>query len=436
MKGCVSGTRNLKVKYFILSENNALRGMKKIVLYLACISLIWACSSENDITEDPVFENTLKSAEFVSTNNAFGLDLFSGINALEKEPNLMVSPASVSLALGMAYNGAESSTREAFETLLNYEGLSREEINAISRELILQLVTNSEGNLLEIANSIWYREGFPVKQGFLDLNSTYFSAEVDALDFSDPSAIATINDWVKKQTHDKIDKIIEELSPEAMMVLVNALYFNCTWEIEFDKELTESKVFYTDQGGEFDKVKMMVTENTFRYAQSEAFSAVELPYKNEKFSMYLFLPAYGTSVNDLIGTVNGEAWKSWMEEFQQNRSVQVSLPKFKFDYKRSIGNDLQSMGLEIAFTDHADFSGISDIDLFISEVVHKTYIEVNEEGTEAAAVTGIVFETTGVGNDPGPLVITFNRPFLFAISENTSKSIVFIGKVSEPEYEE
>lgn len=410
--------------------------MKKIILYISLIIIAWSCSMDSGMNDDPVFENTLKSAQVVNTNNAFGLDLFSEINAMVEKPNLMISPTSVGLALGMAYNGAETTTKEAFETLLNYEGLTREEINAISRDLILQLVTNSDGNLMEIANSIWYRDGFQVKQGFLDLNTTYYDAEVDELDFSSPSAIETINHWVREKTHDKIDRIIEDLSPEAMMVLVNALYFNCTWETEFDKELTERKPFFSDNGEKYADVDMMTTESTFRYAQEEDFTAVELPYQNKKFSMYLFLPSYNSTVDDLIGELDGDSWKIWMEAFQQNRDVQVTMPKFKFDYRRSIGEDLKAMGLGIAFTNQADFSGISDIDLLISEVIHKTYIDVNEEGTEAAAVTGIVFETTSVGGDPGPLVITLDRPFLFAITEKASNSIVFVGKVTEPDYEE
>ena len=408
--------------------------MKKITILMISALLAGGCSLTSD-DPDPVFEYTKKSAEVINTNNDFGIHLFRDVTSHDETANIMISPASVSLALGMAYNGAETTTEEAFASVLNYEGLTSAEINEISRDLIKVLVTNSEGNLLEIANSIWYREGFPVHQGFLDMNQTYFDAEVSALDFSSPSAVETINNWVSDKTHEKIPTIIDQLSPEAMMVLINALYFNCVWETEFDPEETAQKMFYNTDGTPYGEVEMMTTESTFRYASTDRYSAVELPYKNGKFSMYLFLPAQENDIAAMTDDLDGDTWNSWMEGFTGSDEVQVTMPKFKFDYRTSLRDALDRMGLSIAFTGDADFSGISDIDLLISDVIHKTYVDVNEEGTEAAAVTAIVFETTSVGGG-GPVVLNFNRPFLFAITENSSHSIVFMGKMTEPDYEE
>ena len=407
--------------------------MKNWIFPVLALMISGGCSLTPD-EPDPVFEYTKKSAEVINTNNDFGITLFKDVITHDETDNVMISPASVSLALGMAYNGAETTTQEAFEAVLNYEGLTPGEINEISRDLIRVLVTDSDGNLLEIANSIWYRQGFPVLQGFLDLNRTYFDAEISELDFSSPGAVKTINDWVSEKTHGKIDRIIDQLSPESMMVLINALYFNCLWETEFDPDETAERMFYKSDGTEYGTVDMMTTESTFRVAASDSYTGVELPYKNEKFSMYLFLPASGSDVETLAASLDGGTWNSWMEGFAEQNKVQVTMPKFTFDYRTSLVEPLDRMGLTVAFTDSADFSGISDIDLLISDVIHKTYVDVNEEGTEAAAVTAIVFETTSVGG--GPTVITFDRPFLFAITENSSKSIVFMGKVEAPEYEE
>lgn len=405
--------------------------MNKYTILIAISILLISCASKTDdpFNDDPVFEYNKKSATFIETNNSFGLDLFKIVNRDEDKPNLMISPSSISIALGMAYNGSESSTKQAFEELLNYDGLTREEINEMTRELISVLVTNSEGNLLEIANSIWYRENFPVLQEFIDLNSINFNAEVHELDFSDASAVPTINNWVSRKTHDKIDKIIEELDPETMMILINALYFNCLWDLEFNPENTQSQEFLTEGGGVFGSVEMMTIESEFNAYSTLDFSAVELPYKNDKFSMFLFLPSQQSSVDELIEKLDGETWNSWMAGFEKANTLNVGLPRFEFDYDKSLRAPLMEMGLDIAFTDDADFSGISAIDLLISDVLHKTYIKVNEEGTEAAAVTAIVFETTSIGPS-----IWFNRPFMFAISENSSNSILFIGKVSEPAY--
>jgi len=402
--------------------------MKKYIAFIVpFVSLFLLISCDETGTNDPVFEYNKKSATVITANNNFGLELFKEVITGEERPNVMISPASVSIALGMAYNGAETTTRQAFEEVLNYRDLTRQEVNEITKELINVLVTNSKGNLLEIANSVWYRESFPVIQNFLDLNQTYFDAEVNEIDFSDPSAVPTINNWVSDKTHQKIKKIVDSIDPETMMILINALYFNCLWEVEFDPEDTHSRNFYHEDGSVFGEVDMMTVESKFNYANTTDFQAVELPYKNKKFSMFLFLPAGESTVDELIEKLDGDTWDSWLATFSPVEELVVDLPKFEFDYDKSLREALINMGLEIAFTDQADFSGISLIELLISDVIHKTYIKVNEEGTEAAAVTAIIFDVTSMG-----MMIRFDRPFLFAITENSSKSILFVGKVTEP----
>lgn len=408
--------------------------MKKILALLTIAALLTSC--DWTAADDPEFESNKKSLEVVTTNNNFGLELFNKILEDEDKANVMISPASISLALGMTYNGAETTTRDAFENVLNYEGMTREEVNEVYRNLIEVLVTNSDGNLVEIANSLWYHEDFPVRQTFLDINTSYFDSEVRELDFSSPTALEEINGWVSEKTHEKITKILEQLDPMSRMILINALYFNCVWEIEFDKDETELQPFYYSGGAGFQTVEMMKTESSFSYASTEEFSGVELPYRNEKYSMYLILPAADIGLDGLLKDLDGQKWNVWLNQFHVEDEVQVLLPKFKFDYDRTLKQDLIAMGLEIAFNEQlADFSGISEITLFISDVIHKTYIDCNEEGTEAAAVTAVVMNTTSVGPGGGPIVIRFDRPFLFAITENSSNSIVFVGKLAEPEYE-
>ena len=380
----------------------------------------------------PEFDYNLKSAKVIETNNEFGLELLKQVFADEKEPNVMISPASVSIALGMAYNGAESTTRDAFEEVLNYQGLTREEVNEITKELIHVLVTNVNGNLLEIANSMWYNDGFPVEPEFITLNSHYFDAEVNELDFGQASAVETINDWVKDKTNGKIDEIINAIDPAVMMILINAIYFNCVWEVEFDPDDTHQADFYNEDGSLYNKVDMMQMESTIKVAAGEHYSAVELPYKNGKFSMFLFLPSENYTVDQLVQGLDGDTWKNWLQGFNERQNFTIYLPRFEFEFERSLADDLKAMGLDIAFTDQADFSGISTIPLLISDVIHKTYIKVNEEGTEAAAVTAIIMEVTSV--DPDRNEIRFDRPFLFAITEKSSKSILFMGKVAEPAY--
>ena len=411
--------------------NNNTSDMTKAISILTAFVFIFAGSACNQEPDDPVFDYNLKSAKVIETHNEFGLELLNKVLESEDAPNILISPASVSIALGMAYNGAETETKEAFEQVLNYEGLTRQEVNEITRELIEVLVTNVDGNLLDIANSMWNDENFPVEQAFIDLNTHYFDSEVHEIDLQTAEALETINKWVSDNTHGKIDKILDKINPETVMILINALYFNCVWEVEFDPDDTHDTPFLTEEGSTWGTVEMMSLESNFNAAVTDDFMAVELPYKNKKFSMFLFRPNDGTTVDQLAAQLNGETWNSWMGKFSEQKDFSVRLPKFKFEFDRSLSNDLKSMGLEVAFTGAADFSGISQVPVLISDVIHKTYIDVNEEGTEAAAVTAVVIDLTSAG--PG---LTFNRPFLFAITENSSKSILFIGKVSEPEYED
>lgn len=397
-----------------------------IALFLAC----YACNQE---PVDPQFEYNLKSARVIQTNNNFGLELMTSILQKETSPNILISPVSVSIALGMAYNGSETETREAFERVLDYEGLTRQEVNEITRELISVLTTNVEGNLLEIANSMWSDEGFPVNEDFVDLNVRYFGSEVREMDLHTAQALETINNWVSNQTNGKIKKIVEEIDPVTMMLLINALYFNCVWEVEFDPGDTREAPFFSGDDETRTIVDMMSLESTLNAAFTDDFRAVELPYKNKKFSMFLFLPAQGTTLNQLAEKLDGEQWEQWMEQFQEVSDFTIQMPKFRFEFERSLNDDLKAMGLGVALSASADFSGISPIPLFISNVIHKTYIEVNEEGTEAAAVTAVEMSLTSV--DPSSF-LRIDRPFLFAIRENSSRSIVFIGTVTEPLYED
>jgi serpin B len=415
----------------MLKIPDGLRKHRHLLISILALAILGAGCSQDIVS--PEFDYNLKSAKVIETNNEFGLELFKTVFDTEEKPNVMISPTSVSIALGMAYNGAENSTKEAFEEVLNYEGLTREEVNEITKELIHVLLTNVNGNLLEIANSMWYDQEFPVIPEFITLNSHYFDAEVNELDFGSADAVETINNWVSGNTHGKIDEIIDAIDPAVMMFLINAIYFNCVWETEFDPENTREANFYNEDGSLFEKVDMMQLESTFNVANQNDFRAIELPYKNGKFSMFLFLPSEESSVNLLVEELDGATWNSWMEAFTEQEEFTVYLPRFEFEFDRSLGDDLKALGLDIAFSpQEADFSGISPIALYIADVIHKTYIKVNEEGTEAAAVTAVVMEVTSVQ----PMSeLRFDHPFLFAIRENSSKSILFMGKVAEPAYD-
>ena len=378
-----------------------------------------------------------KSAQLIDADNAFGLEIFQFIREESDKENLMVSPLSISLALAMAYNGADGDTKTEMENAMKLNGLTPEQINSAYKMLIAALQSLDEDVIFEIANAVYYDSGFPVKQSFFDINKNYYDAEVEGLDFGNPSTIEAINDWVAEKTHDKITKIIEQLSPDARMVLLNAIYFYGTWANEFDEDGTKMRNFFKTDGTT-KEVPMMSKEDKLEYTANNLFSAVKIPYGTGQYNMVVMLPSTEKSSQDVIDELSANNWKDWAEEFTTEDHVVVTMPRFKFGFDLELNKVLKQMGMVKAFSDQqANFSKISDIFLYISAVIHKTYIDVNETGTEAAAVTAIVFETTSAGpNEPQKIYFTVDKPFVFAITEKDTNAILFIGEVQNPEYEE
>jgi serine protease inhibitor len=362
----------------------------------------------------------------VESSNQFGIKLFQKMVEIEPDTNLFISPLSVSLALGMTYNGAATTTEQAMRQTLEYGNLSNDEINEAYKNLMAMLLQLDPEVIFEIANSIWYRQNFEVLQSFIDVNKTYFDAEVNALDFNSPDAVAIINGWVKEKTHDKIEEIIDQIDPLAVMFLINAIYFKGTWTYQFDPELTTDDQFRLSDGTMV-PCKMMNQENNFQYLNNETFQAIDLPYGNKQFSMAIILPHYGQSLDSIIAEITPEKWNQWMGAFSE-KQLSLQMPKFTLEYELKLNDVLTAMGMGIAFSDAADFSGINPYyDLYISQVKHKTYIKVDEEGTEAAAVTVVEVGYTSIGP-----TMRVDRPFLCVIQEKKSGTILFIGKIAHP----
>jgi len=318
------------------------------------------------------------------------------------------------------------------EETLYLSGLSSQEINKSYQTLMEALLTVDPKVTMEIANSIWYRQGFSVEQDFIDVNREYYNAGVEALDFDSPDAVQTINNWVDDNTNGKIPEIIESIDPLTMMYLINAIYFNGKWTYQFDKDNTSEQPFYLADGSQI-QVDMMQNEATLNYTSNDLFKAVEMPYGRGNYSMVCMLPGEDLKVGDVVQQMDADNWNQWMQTMD-SANVQVHLPRFSFEYKKTLKELLKSMGMEEAFNaNQSDFSGINPDrpDLHISEVKHKTFVEVDEKGTEAAAVTSVEMGFTSV--DPNqPVIVKFDRPFVFAIREVTTGTIVFLGKMMEP----
>lgn len=393
------------------------------------------CTNDDPIDETPSdIELTQKSAKIIQSDNQFGMELFQKINETDTEgKNIMISPMSVSLALAMAYNGAEGTTREQMEDMLHKLNLTPDEINQSYKTLVDALQSHDVKVDIDIANGIFYHEDFSVKSDFLNTNKEYYDAEIDALDFGNSKkTLETINGWVKNKTRNKIESILNSISPYDVMVLVNAVYFNAEWTYRFEKNNTANRVFFYEDGSSSNIPTMMIEEK-FNYYQDSQFEMLELPYGGGKFSMLVLLPNEGYSVNQLIKTLtpdNINLWVANMSEYEKK----VFLPKFEFKYENTINEELESLGMTDAFNvQKANFKGINeDQQIYISEVKHKSYIKVDEKGTEAAAVTSATFTTTAVG--PGE-IFAADHPFVFAIKEKDTNAILFIGKVLNPEQE-
>ncbi len=406
--------------------------MKRIIILFVLLPMILSLHCEKDFSstsipksEIPEFTDLEKAQ--TESSNKFGLKLFQKMVEVEPDTNIFISPFSISMALGMTYNGAAATTEQTMRQTLEYGDLSSDDINTAYKNLMSILTQLDPEVIFEIANSIWIRQEFEVLPSFIDVNQTYFDAEVNALDFNSPQAVETINGWVKEKTHEKIKKIINHIDPWEVLFLINAIYFKGTWTYQFDPELTFDDQFRLPDDT-FVSCKMMQQENNFQYLNNETFEAVDLPYGNEKFSMAIILPHNGKSLDSLIAEVTPEKWAQWMGQFSETQ-LTLQMPKFKIEYELKLNDVLIALGMGIAFSDEADFSGINpDRDLFITQVKHKTFVEVDEEGTEAAAVTIVGVGFTSVGGH----TMQVDRPFLCVIHEKEAGTILFIGKIVHP----
>jgi len=338
------------------------------------------------------------------------------------------------MALGMTLNGVDGSTYDAMQSTLSLNGLSEEQINESYQNVMKLLLQLDPEVIFEIANSIWYRLEFQVEQEFIDVNKLYFNAEVTGLDFTLPSAVDIMNQWVNNKTHGKIEKIIERINTATVMFLINAIYFKGTWYYQFDEELTSDTDFYLTDGSPIN-CQMMQQKWEHYYLENENFQAVDLPYGKGNFRMTIILPKPGQDLDGFIASLNPQNWALWLKGFAKD-SVNLFLPKFKLEYKLKMNDVLTRLGMGIAFSPAlADFSRINiEGGMWINKVLHKTFVEVNEEGTEAAAVTVVEITRLSPGNN-NEIYMRINRPFLCVIREYSSDTILFIGKIVEPEWE-
>lgn len=375
--------------------------------------------------------NTTVDSRLVSADTKFGFNLYSQLTKRGADKNIFISPASIAIALAMTYNGASGETRQAMMRALELQGLTLAEINAANAQLKTALENADPKVKLEIANSLWARQGVQFQPEFVTANRDFYKAEVAELDFNQSSAIATINAWVSKSTHGKIDKIVNQISPDTLLFLINAIYFKGSWSEKFDAALTKEENF-TLGGGKQTKHPLMSQSGRYAYFENDKFQAVALPYSDKRINMYLFLPSPNSTLADFHKSLTAQSWTEWMSRFAHMKG-DISVPRFKVEYETSLKGVLSSLGMGSAFDENADFTAMlkPPTRAFISEVKHKAFAEVNEEGTEAAAVTSVEMRTTSLGPPPKTFRMVVDRPFFFAIRDNQTGAVLFMGSIAE-----
>ena len=374
---------------------------------------------------------TIDTTKVVQGNTAFALDLYGQLRS--REGNLFFSPLSLSLALAMTYVGAQGQTAEQMATVLHFPA-NQEQMHQAFAAMSKDLLDHKEKKYqLHIANALWGQKGYHFRDAFLQTTKTYYGAGLNEVDFRTAAEEArqTINAWVEEQTKEKIKDLIPPGALDALtrLVLTNAIYFKGDWVLPFKKEQTKDEAFKVSATQQV-TVPMMQQTAFFNYLDGEDFQALELPYVGDTLSMVVLLPKKIDGLVNFEGSLSVETLTEWLSKLE-SREVVVSLPRFTMTVEFALKEVLSAMGMPLAFSGEADFSGISEAEkLHIADVFHKAFVDVNEEGTEAAAATGVVVRTTALG--PPPAVFRADHPFLFLIRDVRSGGIVFLGRLVQP----
>lgn len=405
----------------------------------ACDGEPIAPGATEPITELPR-ELNASEVRLIEASNLFAFDLLREVVAESDEPNVFISPLSASMALGMAMNGAVGETWTQMADVLGFEGMEEQAINEGYRDLIALLLELDPQVQFGLGNSVWTDEGFTFLPEYMARLETYFHAEAQAVPFRDPASVDIINGWVADVTEGRIPALLDEIPPGMVAYLINAVYFKGDWRHRFDPDDTAPAPF-TREDGSTVQVPMMAGKVARRtLVGPDGMQVVELPYGGDAFAAVAILPPRDGSLREMVADLDEGAWAEWMAQLDDQAQearlesgpepepMLVRLPKLELDWRGSLIPPLQRMGMEDPFTRMADFSRMNgEGGLFIGQVLQKTFLKVDEEGTEAAAATAVGMRVTSA-----PPSFSFDRPFLFAIRERLTGTVLFIGAIGDP----
>ncbi|MFH1520844.1 MAG: serpin family protein [Candidatus Micrarchaeota archaeon] len=386
------------------------------------------------IPQPPVPAPPYKSVNTLTdAHNELGFKMLHELTKKDSGKNVFISPTSISLALTMVYDGSVGSTKDGIANTLEFQNLSQDTIDNDSNYLIQSLSTRQNVEL-SVANSIWLNNDLQLNPDYKTNMEQYLDARVSTLDFNLPTSADTINSWVSDKTHNKITSIIDPPLNNYKAILVNAVYFKGKWKKPFNVDATHDKNF-TAGDGSVSSVPMMEQSGEYNYLENDKFQAIELPY-SDNLSMFVFLPKISIlsnqKIEDFVQDIDSVKWGQWRSQFEQDGGT-ILLPRFKTTYSTTLNEPLQNFGMGVAFSDSADFSPMSSTPLKIDTVIHKTFVETNEEGTEAAAVTGVIMDGTTAADPPSkpPFYMKVDHPFFFAIYDEQTGSILFMGTMND-----
>ena len=413
-----------------------------MVLMLVVVIITAGCINEDAENKDedkpihPVYSIINKGMnEFVNSSNEFTFQIYEHL--IDSDENIFFSPYSISVALGMAYEGARGKTAIEMAQVFDFPEDNQTRCDMVKN---VQSKLNKERTSYELstANAYWLTKGGQLKQEYKDIIENYYLAHGQQLDFAgDPEgSVDTINDWVEKETNDKIKNLLslDDIDQLTYLILTNAIYFKSDWKYQFDSDATEKKDFTLSNKEviKVDTMHMCDESKKLNYASNSDVQLLQLPYKDKELSTFILLP----KEND-ISSIEVKLNNDYLIELKEKISaewVDLYLPKFKLEHKYKLKEELSTMGMPTAFRGGADFSGItSDTALYISQVIHQSFVEVNEEGTEAAAATAVIFKNySSSSSNPEPIVFKADHPFIFFIEHKETGQILFVGKVEDP----
>lgn len=414
---------------------------RRMIAVTVLLGILWQLPfvAAKGFNLSPIVENMAQGSpnknkslqKLTNAHNRFGFKLFSQILQETDSENLFVSPSSVAIALSLLYNGADGETQTQMNQLLGFDNMTLEEVNLASKMLQRSLQRTDSMVQMNIANSLWVKQDVSFRHQFLKNNRQYFKAEITNLDFSNNQSVGIINRWVSQKTDGKINQIIDSIDKENILFLINAVYFKGTWQYEFDETLTSSEDFFLTDGST-KKRDLMMRKGDFLYQETEDFQGVSLPYGDGGWRFDVYLPKDNKTLQEFLAQLTPENWKQWVNNFQ-SREGSLKLPRFQSEYEIDLETHLQALGMQDGFSaSKANFSQMTSYSVVIDQVKHKTFIEVNEEGTEAAAATSIGISLTSVMQPDQGFQMVVNRPFFYAIRHQETGTILFMGTMVNP----